>query len=378
MSNPIIVERPLLPPSIPGDSPTAVTAFIDFFSAGPANTPTLVPSFFEFQQTFGGLDPRSEASYQIQQFFNSGGQDAIVLRIAPEPSTGAFASALESALNSFTTPFNLLSIPATSTLAPADMHTVMLAAQTACESRNAFYIADIPSSKTIPTPAAIEAWFANTGLTARNCAAIYFPRLSIADPLHPGASREIGSSGAVAGIYANTDNTRGVWKAPAGLGATIADATPALAINDAANQQLGAAAINAIRTFPGPGTVVWGARTTAGATNSDYQYVNIRRFATYIEQSLQTGLQWVVFEPNNPTLWASIRLAVNNFFTGLWRQGAFIAAQPQQAFFVKCDATTTTQSDIDNGVINIQIGFAPLQPAEFIILNISLLTAPHP
>ena len=105
----------------------------------------------------------------------------------------------------------------------------------------------------------------------------------------------------------------------------------------------------------------------------DYKYVNVRRLTTYIEQSLESGLQWVVFEPNNPTLWASIRLTVANFLNRLWQQGAFVGSSPQQAYFVKCDATTMTQNDIDNGRINIQIGFAPLQPAEFVRISITML-----
>jgi len=377
---PIPAELPTPPAPIPANPPTAVTAFIDFFSTGLINTPTPITSFFAFEQTFGGLDSRSEASYQIQQFFNTGGQEAVVLRIAPEPSTALFAPALTSALTNLTIPFNLLCIPATSNLAPTEGHAVMLAAQAFCSTHRAFYIADIPPSKIIASPSTIEAWFANTGLTSRDCAAIYYPRLTIHDPLRENVLREIGYSGAVAGIYANIDSARGVWTAPAGANAIIPSATPIFAIDDAANGQLNALAINPIRAFPTYGTVLWGARTTAGAntSDSDYKYVNIRRLAIYIEQSLYVGLQWVVFEPNNPTLWASIRLAVSAFLTKLWQQGALQGSQPQQAFFVKCDATTMTQTDVDNSRLNIQIGFAPLRPAEFIILTIGLLTARHP
>jgi hypothetical protein len=128
------------------------------------------------------------------------------------------------------------------------------------------------------------------------------------------------------------------------------------------------------------GTVLWGARTASGASgaNSTYQYINVRRLSIYIEQSLQSGLQWVVFEPNNPPLWASIRLTVNSFLMGLWKQGAFHGNTPNQAFFVKCDATTMTQTDIDNGHVNVQVGFAPIKPAEFVIIAITLLTNPNP
>lgn len=375
---PTIGELPTPPPPISINIPTAVTAFIDFFNSGPAATPTKITSLVAFQQTFGGLDPRSEASYQIQQFFNTGGQHAIVLRISSEPSTPAFAAALQSALTTLNIPFNLLSIPATSNFSPAGMHAIMLAAESVCTSRNAFYLADIPPSAIIATPVAMEAWFANTGLTTSSHAAIYYPRLIIPDPLHPNSPHEIGSSGAVAGIYANTDSTRGVWKAPAGTNAIIPGATPAFPLNDLAAEQLTSVAINPIRTFPAYGTIVWGARTTAGANDLDYQYVNVRRLTAYIEQSIAAGLQWVVFQPNNPTLWASIRLVASNFLNRLWQQGALMGSQPQQAYFVKCDATTMTEIDILNGRVNILIGFAPIKPAEFVLITICQRAATQP
>jgi uncharacterized protein len=371
-----VLGKPLLPFIDP--TPTAVTVFIDFFSTGPVNTPTLINGSLTFKDVFGGLDSRSEATYQIQQFFNLGGADAVVLRIAPEPATPLFASALNSALTAITLPFNLLCIPATANLAPADMHDVMLAAQSLCAKKRAFYIADIPPSKIVPNPSAMEAWFANSGLAALDCAAIYYPRLTIGDTLQQNAPREIGYSGAIAGLYASTDSSRGVWKAPAGRTATIPEATPVFSLNDAANGSLNSAGINAIRTFSGQGTVVWGARTTAGASNSDFKYINVRRLTNFIESSLYAGLQWVAFQTNDLPLWISIRRVVEIFLSNLWRQGGFLGSKPEQAYFVKCDGTTMTQSDIDNGRVNIQIGFAPVRPAEFIILNIALLADSHP
>jgi phage tail sheath protein FI len=371
-----VLGKPLLP--FIDSAPTAVTAFIDYFIAGPVNKPTPVDGFLAFQQIFGGLDSRSEASYQIQQFFSLGGSHAVVLRIAPEPATPLFASALKSSLTALNLPFNLLCIPATANLAPAEMHDVMLAAQSLCANKRAFYIADIPPSTIVLNPSAMEAWFANSGLAVLDCAAIYYPRLTIGDPLQQNASREIGYSGAIAGLYASTDSSRGVWKAPAGGGVTIPEATPVFSINDAANVALNSAGINAIRTFPGQGTVVWGARTTAGASNSDFKYINVRLLTNFIESSLYAGLQWVTFQTNGPTLWASISRVVASFLFNLWREGGFLGSKPEQAYFVKCDATTMTESDIDNGRVNIQIGFAPVRPAEFIILNIALFAGSNP
>jgi hypothetical protein len=365
------------PPQIGADTPTAVTAFVDFFASGPLAKPTPVSSFAAFQQNFGPLDPRSEAGYQLQQFFLTGGKSATVLRIQPEPSDPQFAAALKTALTTLSH-FNLLVIPATANLGPADMHTVMLAAQNLCSAHKAFYVADIPPSSVISTPAAIEAWFANSGLSALDCAAIYYPRITISDSLHAGQQREIGSSGSAAGVYAHTDASQAVWKSPAGAAAIIPNATPAVALTDAQNTALSTTGINSIRAFPGQGTVLWGARTTAGAdsASSEFKYVSVRRLAIFLEASLTAGLSWVTFEPNTPALWSTIRLTVNAFMLHLFQQGAFQGTQPKEAFFIKCDATTTTQADIDNGRVNIQIGFAPLRPAEFIIFNISQWTRP--
>ncbi|HXC97329.1 MAG TPA: hypothetical protein VNU92_16625, partial [Edaphobacter sp.] len=204
------------PPPISGEMPTSVTAFVDFFASGPINTPTPIASFLEFQQTFGGLDVRSESSYQVWQFFSNGGEAAIIVRIAPHPSIANFVSALNSALADLTVPFNLLCLPATTNLAPAEMNLTLLAAQAFCTEKNAFYIVDIPPSNVISTAPAIESWFAGTRLSNSDFAAVYYPQLSILDPLNGNAPREMPASGSVAGIYATTDSTRGVWKAPAG------------------------------------------------------------------------------------------------------------------------------------------------------------------
>jgi phage tail sheath protein FI len=368
-----IGELPAIPPPIGGAS-TAVTAFIDYLGAGPTGVPTPISSFFEFEQIFGGLNPGSEAGYQIQQFFLNGGGSAVVLGLAAEAS----ATLLTSALASLSVPFNLLCLPATSRLAAADMHDVMLEAQSFCAAQRGFYIADIPPTAVVASPGAMATWFAGSALDGLDNAAIYYPRLTVPDPLDHNAPREIGYSGTVAGIYARTDETRGVWKAPAGGGAALASAMPVLSVSDVNNAQLNALGINAIRIFPREGAVLWGARTTAGATgsNSDFPYVNVRRFALYIERSLFAGLAWVVFEPNNQVLWSAITNAVSSFMLQLWRQGALPASKPQEAFFVRCDATTTTQTDIDNGMVHLQIGFAPIRPAEFLIIMITLAVGP--
>jgi uncharacterized protein len=193
------------------------------------------------------------------------------------------------------------------------------------------------------------------------------------DPLQGGALRPLPPCGYVAGIYARTDASRGVWKAPAGSDASITGASGLLiAMSDPENGQLNPRAINCLRTLPVYGNVVWGARTLHGDDDrgSEWKYVPVRRTALFIEESLYRGTQWVVFEPNDEPLWAQIRLNVGAFMQNLFRQGAFQGRTPREAYFVKCDRETTTQNDINLGIVNIHVGFAPLKPAEFVVLRI--------
>jgi hypothetical protein len=211
-----------------------------------------------------------------------------------------------------------------------------------------------------------------TGSDAPN-SALYFPWVRAPDPLQSGALRPFPPCGYVAGVYARTDSSRGVWKAPAGSDASITGASGLLiAMSDPENGQLNPRAINCLRTLPVYGNVVWGARTLHGDDDrgSEWKYVPVRRTALFIEESLYRGTKWVVFEPNDEPLWAQIRLNVGAFMQNLFRQGAFQGRTPREAYFVKCDRETTTQNDINLGIVNIHVGFAPLKPAEFVVLRI--------
>jgi phage tail sheath protein FI len=211
------------------------------------------------------------------------------------------------------------------------------------------------------------------GLARDSHAAIYFPRVIGPDPLQEGRPETFPPCGAVAGVIARTDATRGVWKAPAGTGATLLGvADLEVRLTDPENGALNKEGINCLRTFPGTGRVVWGARTMRGADRlaDEWKYLPVRRLALFIEESLYRGTQWVVFEPNDEPLWAQIRLSVGSFMHDLFRQGAFQGSKAQDAYFVKCDGETTTQSDINQGIVNILVGFAPLKPAEFVVIRI--------
>jgi phage tail sheath protein FI len=202
---------------------------------------------------------------------------------------------------------------------------------------------------------------------------LYFPWVIAPDPLNQNRTTTFPPCGFVAGIYAATDAARGVWKAPAGIDASLTGVSGlATVLTDLENGSLNIQAINCLRNFRVYGNVVWGARTLQGNDEqaSQWKYVPIRRLALYLESSLYDGTQWVVFEPNDEPLWSQIRLNVGAFLQGLFLQGAFQGSSPQQAYFVKCDSENNPQSSIDQGIVNILVGFAPLYPAEFVVIQI--------
>lgn len=242
-----------------------------------------------------------------------------------------------------------------------------------CVTRRAMLIVDPPVAWTSANGAVAGLSGLNlTGPRARN-AALFFPRVVEPDPMRGGQLDTFAPSGAIAGLFARTDTNRGVWKAPAGVDAALSG-VQSLAVNltNEENGQLNPLGINCLRTFPIIGNISWGSRTMRGADllADEYKYVPVRRTALYIEESLYRGLQWVVFEPNDEPLWAQIRLNAGAFMHNLFRQGAFQGSSPRDAYFVKCDKETTTQNDIDLGIVNVVVGFAPLKPAEFVIIKL--------
>ena len=293
----------------------------------------------------------------------SKGVDGTVLLPSTDSTTGgAFETAVGTAkaLLDQIDLFNLLCVPGeivTATISDLEQY---------CEGRRAFLIADADPGITDPTKL--------TGPpTAGKNAAFYFPWIQAPDPLNQNRPGYFCPCGFVAGIYARTDGTRGVWKAPAGTDATLAGASGvAVQLNDNQNGLLNPLGVNCIRNFNVYGLVLWGARTMQGndEIGSEWKYVPVRRTALFIEESLFRALKWVVFEPNDAPLWAEIRLNVGAFMQNLFRQGAFQGKTPTEAYFVKCDKETTTQNDINLGIVNIAVGFAPLKPAEFVVIQI--------
>jgi hypothetical protein len=208
--------------------------------------------------------------------------------------------------------------------------------------------------------------------TPNDYGAIYYPWLRAGDPIGRGRNPTIAlpPSGFIAGLYARIDGSRGVFKAPAGTETGLAGALAVCAdIQDADQDSLNPIGLNVLRRFPIYGIVSWGTRTLSA--DSAWRYIPVRRTAIFLRSSIYYGIQWAVFEPNDEPLWAELRLNIRSFMLGQFRGGAFQGATPAEAFFVKCDASTTTQGDIDNGIVNILVGFAPLKPAEFVVLKLS-------
>ena len=347
---------------------TSHTAFVGDFTRGPIGKPLRVTSAAEFQLAFGGLDAGSEAGYQVASYFANGGVVAWLVRTGSGTGWKRGIRALDAVPPGA---LNLLCLPGASALPSARHKDVVDTAMRYCERRRAFLVLDPPSA--IADAGAMASFrngedFPELGPNG----AIYFPRIDVPDPLRGGAARSIGPGGAVAGRYAATDAAGGVWKAPAGTGAPLKGATLRLQLSEAESGDLNAMGVNVLRSFPGSGTVIWGGRTLAGADGgaSEWKYVPLRRLALFIEDSIDQGTQWARFEPNDEPLWASVRLNLGSFLHELFKDGAFAGTSPSDAYFVRCDRSTMSQTDIDNGNLNVLVGIAPVKPAEFVLIRI--------
>ena len=266
--------------------------------------------------------------------------------------------------------FNILCIPPYLASGDVDRDLVTKAAEY-CEKKRAFLIMDPPSDWKDKESAktGMGAW---VGTRSKN-AALFFPRLKQLNPEHANKIEVFAPCGAVAGVFARTDAQLGVWKAPAGSSATLLGILDLnVILSDAENGELNSLGINCLRILPTAVCVVWGARTLQGDDEliSEWKYIPVRRLALFLEESLCRGTQWVVFQPNDELLWLLIRRNIRAFMRRLFKHGAFVGMTPKEAYFVKCDRETTTQDDIEKGVVNIIVGFAPLKPTEFIIIKI--------
>lgn len=372
-------------PAITGVA-TGVAAFVGVSAEGPFDTAVPVASAALFAATFGtSVTPLSLA---VSQFFENGGTGAIVVAApisacadegvsAPEPQAGGRGLwSLETAAR-----FDLLCVPAYGFDGGSEISArTRRAALALCQQRRALFVADpLPSwtsaEAVLSGPENIEspAW----GLPRDSHAAVYLPRLIVSNPAG-GPALTCGPCGAVAGVIARIDRERGVWRAPAGLYAGLRGVTAlASGPGHADEELLNAAGINLLRVFPEKGAVIWGARTLEGdnPSASEWKYVPVRRLSLFIEASIDEGTRWAASEPNGQAMWAELRRVVSTFLQTLFAAGAFQGRTPREAYFVKCDAQTTTADDIAAGRTNVIVGFAPLRPAEFVVLEVTIKTA---
>jgi len=235
-----------------------------------------------------------------------------------------------------------------------------------CEmAKDRMAILDTPPDM-IPTE--VHEWRMNTAGYDSKFAALYYPWIEVANPLDNGRPLKIPPSGHVAGIWCRTDSTRGVHKAPANEVVLGANGL-AMQVMGKEQELLNPNGINCIRAFPGRGIRVWGARTLS--SDPEWKYINVRRLFNFISESIMNGTQWSVFEPNDEKLWIQLRIAVSNFLTRVWNDGALFGSTPGQAFYVKCDSETNPSYRIDAGEVVCEIGIAPVKPAEFVIFRLS-------
>lgn len=348
--------------------PTATTAFLGETERGPT-TPTLITSFTEYRRLFGGAF--ADAGYMghaVAGFFENGGKRAVIARIVPAVTGAPVAADFEGVSRGGDPPTGLTALELeahaeVSLVYAPDAHAVpdlvpRLIAH--CERARRFAVLDTPAGDAQPV-----------GPADTSYAACYYPWIEVTDP-GSGARRLIPPGGHVLGVYARVDVERGVFKAPAN---EVVRGVTGLAANLSAAQQepLNAARVNVIRRLAGRGVRVWGARTLS--TDPEWKYVNVRRLFIHLERSIDRGTQWVVFEPNGEALWARVRDAIHLFLTAQWLGGALMGATEDEALFVRCDRTTMTQGDLDNGRLVCLVGVAPIRPAEFVIFRIGQWTA---
>ena len=383
-------------------APTSICVFVGRTARGPlaVDGPTPVRSFDEFERDYGGWHPGLSLPHAVHSFFSNGGRHALIARlrasqgsVTDPPDDSGEGGPLShadylgdaeagSGLHALrrTELFNLLCVPPD--VPDGDTSPVVYQAALAlCVEHRAMLLVDPPAAWSDANSIAHDHAAAVTALglsgrAARN-AALYFPRL---------LQHEAGSAspvvrvpcGAVAGVMARTDGSRGVWKAPAGAEAGLREVVDlAVHLADAEIADLNPCGVTALRRLVTGQCVIWGARTlgAADAAEVEYKYVPVRRTALHIEHSVVRGIAWAVFEPNGETLWAQLSLRVGAFLHSMFRQGAFQGSTPREAYFVKCDAQTTTQDERNRGVCTLVIGFAPLKLSEFVVLRLAQRTA---
>ncbi len=349
---------------------TSIAGVVGSFVKGPINIAKQVKSWKECTQIFGGLNKKNLATYSVKQFFDNGGTTLWIARTEPQMSPAAPSLIQGIRALAKIQLLNMIFIPETHQLETRAASIVYREAISLAEPQQAMYILDPPyQGGNSMTPAKMTSWIARQKTLHHSQVIIYTPSVQVRYPRTAKHTTRIPASGTIAGLWTRIDNTRGVWKAPAGTEATLRNVQSLeRQMNTQEMESLTNKNINGLRLLPSKHIVTWGARTLSA--DPKWKYIPVRRLALFLESSIQRGTQWVVFEPNDEPLWATIRQSVKNFLNGLFRKGAFQGSKPQEAYFVRCGQNTMSANDRGIGKVNIIIGFAPLKPAEFVILTI--------
>jgi len=357
---------------------TSTAVLIGTFPTGPKYTATRIRSLQECERTFGGLRNNRLSSLVIKQFFENGGKEIWVLSIGVKSSRTASPLLKGLSLVSQIPSFNMLLIPETTLLPDREAAKIFQAAVPVIEKRRAVYLLDPPQQDALrQTVRDLAAWFRAQSGIRHPSLILYHPRIQVRSQITSPPTMTIPASGTMAGLFARFDRARGVWKAPAGTEAMLQGV---VGLEQLLTRQdidlLTAANINALKLIPPSTYVAWGARTLS--SDPEWKYVPVRRTALFLESSIVQGTTWAVFEPNNEPLWAQIRQSVESLMQALFRKGAFQGIRPQDAYFVKCGRETITVAEQAASHVNIVVGFAPLKPAEFIILTVKQKARPIP
>jgi hypothetical protein len=334
---------------------TSTTGFVGRAITGPLATAVQVKSFTDFERSFGGFRADADLGYAVTQFFANGGQEAWIVRVDDDTAIPRSLAAFDDVAS-----IALLSIPGCAE--PA----TLAAALAYCDSRRAFLVVD----PAVSDPAGAEALATALRAAGSANAAVYFPRVLVADPLAANAPRAVPAGGAVAGMMARVDLGRGVWRAPAGTEAPLSGTIGVeVALDDVAAKSLLIGGVNPIRSFP-VGVLVWAAHTIS--SQDRWRWVNVRRLFLFVERSIGLGIQWAVFEPDDPTTRPRLRFAIRAFLADLWRRGALQGGTVDEAFVVECGPELRTEADVTAERHVVLVGFVPVASGALVLLRFAL------
>ncbi len=351
---------------------TSITGFIGLAKIGPVNEPKLVQNYEAFVELFGDFWESAQLAYSVLGFFQNGGGKCYIVRINETEDVSAITDSdfignkeVKTGLYAIDSiaELNLIVIPD----AQGAPEVIKAGLEYCATRKNCFFIADIPPGMYLE----LALGFMTENNFSSSHGAIYYPNIYVEDSL-TGENKLICPSGHMAGYYARNDYQRGVWKAPTNIGTLEGALEVEFDLTTDDQEDLRPKGVNCIRKFADKGIIPWGGRTFS------LEYIHIRRMLEYTEQCIFEGTKWVIFEPNDESLWIKLKEAILNFLTEIWREGGLQGAKIEHALFIKCDSETNTPEQIEAGKVNVKVGLALLKPAEFLTLDITHHTGDRP